>query len=82
MKTGSKAAGWFTPKEVIDKVYGNKISMGLLVSQCNNGQIPCERMGTGKRRLILIPAYFVKEQLEKAYGKNNPIIDKLMIGES
>lgn len=82
MKTITKDVGWFTPKEVIDKVYGNKISMGLLVSQCNNGQIPCERMGTGKRRLILIPAFFVREQLEKAFGKNNPIIEKIMYREN
>lgn len=69
---------WFTPKEVLEKVYGNKISMGFLLSQCKSGQIPCQRMGTGKRGLILIPAAFVQSQLEEALGKDNPMIQEIM----
>ena len=69
---------WFTPKEVLEKVYGNKISMGFLLAQCKNGQIPCQRMGTGKRGLILIPAAFVQSQLEAALGKDNPMVQEIM----
>ncbi len=73
---------WFTPAEVLEKVYNNKISMGFLLNQCKNGQIPCQRMGTGKRGLILIPASFVQSQLEAALGKGNPAIQEIMYAQA
>lgn len=71
-------AVWFTPTEVLQKVYGNKISMGFLLNQCKSGKIPCQRLGTGKRCLILIPASFVQAQLEEALGKGNPAVQEIM----
>jgi len=71
-------AVWFTPAEVLEKVYNNKISMGFLLHQCKTGQIPCQRMGSGKRGLILIPAAFVQSQLEAALGKDNPMVQEIM----
>lgn len=78
MEKHKKDIGWFTPKEVLEKVYSNKISMGFLLAQCNNGEIPCKRMGTGRRKLILIPEAFVRKQLEDAFGKDNPVVEKVM----
>lgn len=69
---------WYTPAEVLEKVYNNKISMGFLLKQCKTGQIPCQRMGSGKRGLILIPAAFVQSQLEAALGKDNPMVQEIM----
>lgn len=69
---------WYTPQEVLEKVYSNKISMGFLLKQCHNGAIPCKFLGTGKRGLILIPAAFVQSQLEEAFGKDNPVIQEIM----
>ena len=73
-----KEIAWFTPKEVLEKVYDNKISMGFLLAQCNKGIIPCKRMGTGKRKIILIPATFVRAQLEEAFGKDSPVLQEVM----
>ena len=73
---------WFTPAEVLEKVYNNKISMGFLLNQCKNGQIPCQRMGTGKRGLILIPASFVQSQLEAALGEGNPAVQEIMYAQA
>lgn len=78
MDDKGKNVAWFTPKEVLEKVYANKISMGFLLAQCKKGEIPCTRMGSGKRQLILIPAAFVLDKLEEAYGKGNPVIEKVL----
>ena len=66
-----------SPKELqyIEDALGHE---QFLLSQCKSGQIPCQRMGTGKRGLILIPAAFVQSQLEEALGKDNPMIQEIM----
>jgi len=58
---------WYTLDQFSNLVYGKGIiSKSCLLKWANNGTIPVQRMG---QRKLLVPAWFVREQLDKGLNK-------------
>ena len=60
---------WFTLGEFMAAVYGNTLSKSCILQQIKKGLIPAERFAGGRK--ILIPRWFVEEQINKGLRKDN-----------